>query len=499
MELRSRKKLKAAPQSRHKKVKARLARPTGMTDLPPEVLKDIFLWSKCERTLPGHEREFFCQNYITRTTGCEFRIELEKQRHGINWKIDANTINPNEENPSYKSFRQVCRLWHHIVTPLLFETVVLLRHTDSWAHADSICGSPHLARYVRRLQVDATLRTIELPDSAPDDKEGLSIRTWLHNRDTPWLYGNRNPLRPKPSFNLNGGPSAKLLEDDESVYGRYKHWRQGEIAMTTHYDNGTTPPIHLELLCNIQRVEMVYHNDLATIKQRFDRPNRANRARNQSWRVQDNLTRREVETKVPYIEERRGIDARYLATFTKALEQSGLKIPTLRLREPKEIYAMRDAMSSHQSLRRLELDFKDAGYDDFEGELNLIYDDLVKYISIIPNLEELSITMPISPICQRFKKILDLLPDLTVPKLRSLSLKRVRATYDALKSFVDKHRVTLRSLSIKDIRIPVDDWERFCAEEQAVAWKVEGKTLLLTDRYKEEFEVRRRITPWNRR
>ena len=194
--------------------------------------------------------------------------------------------------------------------------------------------------------------------------------------------------------------------------------------MNTHHKNGTTLRIHLELLCNIQRVETVYRNNLATVKQKFDRPDRNPRARLMSWKVQDNLTRREVETRLYDVIPRRHMNPLYLDTFTKALEQSGLKVPNLTLREPKEIQMMPGTMSSLQSLRRLELDFEDAGHETFESELNLIYDDLVGYIGSFPDLEELSITMPESLICLRFMKIENLLPDLTVPKLRSLSLKR---------------------------------------------------------------------------
>ena len=458
MELRPRKKLEVTLQHRHEKVKTRLARPTGMADLPPEVLREIFLWSKCERTLPGSERQIERRNYHSHVGARRFLVaghdrdtESEKHWGGVDFKIDPNTINPNEENPSYKSFGQVCRLWHHIVTPLLSETVILLQHTDSWAKADSICGCPHLAPFVRRFHMDANaLQRITIPRSEPGGRDGLSIRIWRYNRDTPWFYGGVN----QTFVRVDGGPLAKLLEDEESVYKRYKHWSQGEIAMATHHKNGTTPRIRLELLSNLQRVETVYRNDLATVKHRFDTPLRRGRAT--YWRMHDNLTRREVETML-YHNPGRHMDALYLTTFTKALEQSGLKIPGLTLREPMEILMMRETMSSLQSLRRLELNFENAGCLAFEDELNAMYENVAQYIGSFSALEELSIAMPISSTRPNHTRILNLLLDLTLPKLRNASLKKVRATYYTLKPFVEKHRDTLRSLIIKEPRIPLED------------------------------------------
>ena len=94
MELHSKKKLKAAPQPRHQKAETRLPRPTGMTNLPPEVLREIFLWSKCKRTLPGYETK---GEYETYTLGLGRRYEVStkilKHRKGINWKIDLDKVN----------------------------------------------------------------------------------------------------------------------------------------------------------------------------------------------------------------------------------------------------------------------------------------------------------------------------------------------------------------------------------------------------------------------
>lgn len=268
--------------------------------------------------------------------------------------------------------------------------------------------------------------------------------------------------------------------------------------MNDHHKNGTIPRVHLELLCNVQRVEVVYRNNIAAIKQRFDHPDRNPRARLQSWRVQDNLTRREVETKLYDVSERRDVDLVHLDLFAKALGRSGLEIRFLTLREPEEYQMIPATMPSLQSLRRLELHFEDSGHETFEGELDLRYDGLVQYIGSFSDLEGLSVTMPISPLCDRFMKILNLLPDLTVPKLRSLSLKRVRGSYETFHSFVRKHKNTLRSLSIEEPRISVDDWERFCVEEQPHAWEADGKTLLLTKRYIEEWEKPRKRYPGER-
>ena len=109
---------------------------TTIQVLPPEVLREVFTWAKCEDNIPAHIRS------ASNTESLEVADD-----------VDPNSLNLNEEHPSYKSFRLVCRVWHGVATPLLFHTMMLLPHIDSWNKLGHVCTTPQLAQYIRTIQV----------------------------------------------------------------------------------------------------------------------------------------------------------------------------------------------------------------------------------------------------------------------------------------------------------------------------------------------------------
>lgn len=125
-----------------------------MTHLPPELLQQIFIMVKDDSVEdPMAEGEIIM--------GYDGIPQPEPNRH-----IDPNLMVPNEEYPSYKSFRQVNSLWHSIATPLLFQTIILDRNIDSWGRLEAICTTPHLAQHVRTIQLVTDRRLSDVSESA---------------------------------------------------------------------------------------------------------------------------------------------------------------------------------------------------------------------------------------------------------------------------------------------------------------------------------------------
>ena len=105
--------------------------PRTIYDIPVEILQKIFYWASSERKEAK-------QVYI-----------MYEGSPRMGYATDPNEANPNDEHPVYKSLRQVSQAWNDIATPLLYHTMVLLSHPDSWEHLNNVALKPDLAQYVR--------------------------------------------------------------------------------------------------------------------------------------------------------------------------------------------------------------------------------------------------------------------------------------------------------------------------------------------------------------
>lgn len=372
-------------------------------DLPPEMLREIFKWVKCEDNIPAHIR-------------AASNMECLEEPDGV----DPRCVNVNEEHPSYKSFRLVCRVWHGVATPLLFRTMILLPHIDSWNKMDHVCTTPHLAQYIRTVQVSTVERLI------PDCKGVPS-----HN-DLRELYNRcRAPSLP------NGGPLAQLSYDDDSLYERAKYWAEGEEVIFQHCQNKTVPTVRLNLLENLRRVETLGYGDISVIKQRYVIPQQG-----PAFRA---LPRRETETMLFDRSEgwREWDEPTHLNLFLAALHHVNAPLHTLTLRnscEMGKLFGGHNAPSI-KSLRRLELNIRDSEDSHMHrAGRNPAY--FSQWVREMPDLEELSVIMCPTSITVEVgtMDITSLFSRIRMPKLRDVYLYQAWMTYVMLKEFVQNHR-----------------------------------------------------------
>ena len=302
-----------------------------------------------------------------------------------------------------------------------------------------------------------------------------SIKTY-HNYHEELLKWEGEYRRSRP----NGGPFAKLHRSDDAYYGRYLDWYKGERVMAKHWKNGTLPKLRLNLLPNLQTIKTIGHGELAVIKREYNRKPVCRGKYLGAWGTYSKATRREIETMVPDDFGRDNIDAAHLELVINALNASGKQVQSLTLRHSKELLRwgsrFNTATMNLHGLRRLEINI------DNNCEWNMIYLDrefypIASWATKLKNLEELSVIQSVSAECYNIFLIIG---DLHFPKLSKLSLDGARTTSKHLMDFVDVHRETLLSVSIKDAQMPPEQWTEFCAKERRSEWDAQGKELVLT-------------------
>lgn len=368
----------------------------------------------------------------------------------IIWKyregIDPNPINPNEAYPCYKSFRNVCRAWYGVAMPLLFNSVVLFQHKDSWTHLGNICVSPHLAQHVRRIQL-----VTSYPGNTSVYHRPKTLKQFAMGAGG--LYTS-NSNRSSP----NGGPLAKDPYDLKSKFRLYKRWREGEEYLKVCWNRTDPPKVSFNLLLGLRKVETIGHNELAVIKKRYI--NEKPQGLVNQWRIYRNETRREVETGLmDDMSSPRRTNKWHVELFLVAFRRSGSNLSCLAIRDPYEMITgpdIRTILTTIRSLRRLELNLETYGeyriYLFSHREQRLIADYFRRasnWVHNLDNLEELSITM--RPECRKFADIFVFLFEEYFPRLKSLHLRTVRTTYNTLTAFLRRHRETIRVLRIDEL------------------------------------------------
>ncbi|KAI4241314.1 MAG: hypothetical protein L6R40_004620 [Gallowayella cf. fulva] len=409
--------------------------------LPTEILIEIFTWAKCDRAEP---QEVMMWDESTSS-------------HIMEYPGDPNLVNPNEEHPSLKSFRQVCKVWYGVATPMLFRAVVLLPNIESWEHLDCICLSPHLAQHVQIIQV----ATIPLMLEDKDIKEWRGFRREGLKYQLMTMLGTTYP---------NGGRFAKLPGDDESAFQRYQDWCAGEKVILDFDRSQTSPALHLERLSSLQKVQSIDNEDLRVIRREYRQ--REGSKRTFRPRLCRNGTRREIET-LTEEEEIYDVSNHHSDVFLHALDRSGARVDTLTLRSDRELESAGPEVVV-RSLRRLELHFGFKHARELRGTF-----PRAKWVRTLTGLEELSVTTARSQL--KYKDIFRVLRGIQMPKLRTVFLKYVPTSYDHLDAFVQAHKKTIQKLHIVEPIMLPGQWAMFYRQEKARNWDEQGKVLLLTE------------------
>jgi len=337
----------------------------------------------------------------------------------------------NEDYPFYKSLRLTSKLFERIVTPFLFEVVVLWYHSDSWATLNQIAGS-RLASCVKTL----LLSTLLSLGSYGDKNE------WCHA--TGSMRGPQGLLRTQPP---DGGPCSRLdFGNVDERYARYMFWFEGEQVMIIHELHDTAPELRLNLLTNLDRVQTVDHKGLSSIRVRVDKDNYGH------WDSRD-LTRREIESCVRDDDETAHLlDHSHLRLLATAQKCHGFSIPCLAVEHPWQLIGNHgfDREPQMTGLRRLELSMLSPTVGDLAFTLPFKIPNqypLSPWVLSLDSLEELSV---IGGLEARYFDVLRLLAPAFFPKLSKLSLQGAAIARTTLATFLEKHRPTLSYLRIRD-------------------------------------------------
>lgn len=411
-------------------------KPLKIGDLPSELLQHIFLWAKIGPSEPNIE-DFRC--------------------YGSRRREDPNSVAPNEEYPLFKSLRLVCRAWHALATPMLFQEVVLMPNVESWAHLNSVALSPSLAGHVKTIQ----LATIGILPRLTGFKE------WKNYNADHLTYGGSIKLsRP------NRGPLSKLDTSPQSYFQRFQQWRDREQAMDDHWRQHSAPALRLDLLCNLSRVETIGHADLAVIKKEYNQMTNVDWV--SDWWTHIPGTRREVETLVQD-DTRYGGDIRtfHLELFLTAVQSCGISAHTLAIRNTQEFLLSKRPLS-FRAIRRLEIC---TDYDWWRPYRERERFPLSKWFHTLENLEELHINQ--ISCCGDDKDIFAILADVHWPCLKKVTAPRASTVCDSLVAFLDRHRKSIEYLDVDGSDWAKDEWRRFCEEETVEGWRDEGKELVL--------------------
>ena len=222
---------------------------TTLTDLPSDLLLEIFGYLPEKIDPPQSNTEY---------GGLQLRAG--------DWL--------NQEHPPLKTLRLVNKRFHALFTPLLFDSLLLMRHPDSWWNLNLVAMS-WLAPFVKVIKVSVLMDLPVYDNIQQWEKENPYVR-----RDSPPLpaylpYRNIVSSRKEILYTnpTAGGPLTKLdLSSRDKAYQRYQYWANGEKAMRAHYEKNTTPVLLLGLLYNLQRLETAGLDTLANVKVKLTAP-----------------------------------------------------------------------------------------------------------------------------------------------------------------------------------------------------------------------------------
>ena len=443
---------------------------TNLTDLPHEVLLQIY-------------------SYLPREQPSDVKNRAAAATEG-DW-IQPPDDWRNEEHPSLQSLRAVNKHFNGIFSALLFESVVMLHHPESWNKINNIATS-WLAPFVKTLRI-ATQRDL------PVFKD---MRTWEEQvpyQRTPydfwqdpfgWVCAWLGYVPSKKIYWENpaaGGVMSNVdLSSRHKAYASYKYWANGEAAMRAmeaKEDNCTAPTLRLDLLPNLKRFETVGHTDLATIKIKLTSLQRSCQC---CWIERSYAPRRDMEASLadadtiqrlgatwfsmlgvpPLVSElagsmpQHGIHWGNMKLLLRATKRCDVQITDLTLWDPRELGEVSNvAEVAFPSLRRLKVNLG----RQILGPVITRY-SRASWISNLESLEELVIVR-----CKvhsegdfegaaMYDDMIRAFHRVRFPKLIALEVRGIRSSPQSLEDFVYMHRRTLQSLCVVRPRMSEEEW-----------------------------------------
>ena len=348
----------------------------------------------------------------------------------------------NDEYPSFKALRVTNKRLHALATPLLFETLILLYHAESWRALNNIALSPNLAHLVKRIQIanqsilGSHCNLVELVRGLP---------TWLYPQDCPEGLLERRPA---------GGPLARLDQYKAARQLRRRYWYRGEGKMEMHYQNNTAPPLALHLFTNLTTVQTVGHRELAIVKMALH-----------DGKAPSKASRREVEASCLDMP-RFGCDVEegHLETFNLAMKRSGWHLENLILRCAAELFDGRGPIDL-ATLRYLEVRMNEEGMQKHNIKVPPCS---ASWVHSLGNLEHFAVTgntrLNIHPWTSS-STVEDIFMMLEVwkqkvrwPRLAKVSLKNTTTHFEPLSNFMMRHTETLRDLNLVNVELSGGSW-----------------------------------------
>lgn len=348
----------------------------------------------------------------------------------------------------------------------IFHTLILYQHHAHWRKLGRIAKVPALARWVRVIKL-VHVHSLPRCDSFKDFSQQKRAGRWVGN--------------------------DVVLKD---AYEAYQYWDTGfqvvrkwshklrVYASRSDLAKWRIPPMHLENLVDLQKIETVGHAGLAKLNQ--------GRSHLES--------RQEQETTLDHSLTRRQPDGNHhLELFLFALQRAGNQFSQLHLRGVYEI------IPGPTPLLRFELGSFIQKLDiDLTGQKRLtphrLHEQLSPSLRTMEALESLSLRQSPLVCYQQFAgrnyDVFGVLAEASFSKLRSLSLIHVLTPEETLRRFLQENRATLVSLTVRNPLIRRISWNGlrraiYDGSDGDVFLPKEGKELCLTDSYFESLAVPR--------
>ena len=443
---------------------------TNLTDLPHEILLEIHSYLQIEQP----------RDLIERAAARE-----------EDWILSCDDWR-NEEHPSLQSLRAVNKHFNGIFSALLFESVVMLHHPDSWEKVNSIATS-WLAPFVKTLRIATQGDLPVFPNVRTWEEEVPHERTPHDLLQAPFgwvgkLFGVAPSMHIHWENPAAGGVVSKVdLSSRDKAYALYKHWTNGEAAMRAMGESEvkrTAPTLRLDLLPNLKRIETVGQNDLSTVKTKLKfLPDSCSCC----WIERSYASRRTIEASLadqrtiprpdatwlsmlgvhPSVPESRAmprheIDWGHMKLLLRVTTRYDIQITDLTLWDPRELGQVSNISEiSFPKLRRLKINLG----RQVLGPVVTRY-SRASWVSNLDSLQELVIVRSKASLRGEFESaakyddIIRALYGVSFPKLVALEVRNMRSSFQSLAEFVEMHSGTLRSLCVVKPRMSQGEWIR---------------------------------------
>ena len=462
-------------------------KPTNLTDLPHEIHLKIYSYLQSEQPSDLIDRSVAAKEY---------------------WIMSRNDW-CNEEHPSLQSLRAVNKHFNEIFSALLFESVVMLHHPDSWEKVNNIATS-WLAPFVKTIRIATQGDLPVFADIKTWEKEVTHVRTPYDSLQAPFGRVVRW-LGVVPSNQIHwenpaaGGVASKVdLSSRNKAYARYKYWANGEAAMRAmgKMKDNRAPSLRLDLLSNLKRFETVGPYELATIKTKleifeFHCP---------CWyNQQSHASRRSIEASIadqrrfgttgvsvlglsPLTPESRAMPHHrihwgHIELLLRATKRCDTQITDLTLWDPRELGVVSNIPEiAFPSLRRLKINIGRHISGPVVGRYSR-----ASWISNLDSLQELSIVRCKASsggeleVAAQNDDIISALYGVNFPKLIALEVQNIKLSFQSLEEFVRMHSRTLQSLCVVKPTMSKADWIQLQSrylDQEAVKATVSTESML---------------------